>query len=88
MGIYGFGGSAHLAAQVAIARGYEVRSPQARMRGSACAGARPPRIVAATTVPAFSLVENIGNLPRQPGTLSLAFLTGKAIEAIRFEFER
>lgn len=82
LGIYGFGASAHLAAQVAVAQGAEVhvvtRSPAARelalSLGAASATAGPPPLLdsAILFAPAGSLVPAALSALDRGGTLALA----------------
>jgi len=83
LGIYGFGGSAHLAAQVAVARGYEVhvvtRSAAARelalSLGAASASATVPPVLLDSAVlfaPVGSLVPPALEALDRGGTLAIA----------------
>ncbi len=83
LGIYGFGGSAHLAAQVAVARGYEVhvvtRSAAARelamSLGAASASATAPPVLLDSAVlfaPVGSLVPPALEALDRGGTLAIA----------------
>ncbi|GGU58898.1 zinc-binding alcohol dehydrogenase family protein [Lentzea flava] len=83
LGIYGFGGSAHLAAQVAVARGYEVhvvtRSAAARelalSLGAASASADVPPVPLDSAVlfaPAGTLVPAALEALERGGTLAIA----------------
>ena len=83
LGIYGFGGSAHLAAQVAVARGYEVhvvtRSSSARALalslGAASASADAPPVPLASAVlfaPVGTLVPPALEALDRGGTLAIA----------------
>ena len=97
LGIYGFGGSAHIAAQVAIAEGAAVhvmtRSPEARRLaialGAASAGdtpAQPPEPLDSAIVfaPAGEIVPNALAALDRGGTLALAGIHLTDIPALRY----
>jgi propanol-preferring alcohol dehydrogenase len=97
LGIYGFGGSAHLAAQVAIAEGAAVhvmtRSPEARRLaialGAASAGdtsAQPPEPLDSAIVfaPAGEIVPNALAALDRGGTLAVAGIHLTDIPALRY----
>ncbi|MEJ8655447.1 zinc-binding alcohol dehydrogenase family protein [Streptomyces sp. MS1.AVA.4] len=96
LGIYGFGASAHLTAQLAISRGAEVhvvtRSPQARQLalelGAASAGAgAPPRPLdsAILFAPAGSLVPTALEALDRGGTLAIAGIHLSDIPALDYD---
>jgi propanol-preferring alcohol dehydrogenase len=96
LGIYGFGGSAHLAAQVAVARGYEVhvvtRSPAARelalSLGAASASASVPPVPLDSAVlfaPVGTLVPPALEALDRGGTLAIAGIHLSGVPALNYE---
>lgn len=95
LGIYGFGGSAHLAAQVAVARGYEVhvvtRSAAARelalSLGTASAGDVPPVPLdsAVLFAPVGTLVPPALEALDRGGTLAIAGIHLSDVPALSYQ---
>jgi propanol-preferring alcohol dehydrogenase len=96
LGIYGFGGSAHLAAQVAVARGYEVhvvtRSPAARelalSLGAASASASVPPVPLDSAVlfaPVGTLVPPALEALDRGGTLAIAGIHLSDVPSLNYE---
>lgn len=95
LGIYGFGGSAHLAAQVAVARGYEVhvvtRSESARALalslGAASAAADAPPVLLDSAVlfaPVGTLVPPALEALDRGGTLAIAGIHLSDVPALSY----